>query len=41
MSKQIPIGLLFSVTGTDKNIGIDALDGAMMALEEVNADPQL
>ncbi|TDQ67107.1 branched-chain amino acid transport system substrate-binding protein [Maritalea mobilis] len=39
MSKQIPIGLLFSVTGTDKNIGIDALDGAMMALEEVNADP--
>ncbi|MCF4099343.1 transporter substrate-binding protein [Maritalea mediterranea] len=39
MSKQIPIGLLFSVTGTDKNIGIDALDGAMMALEDVNADP--
>lgn len=39
MSKQIPIGLLFSITGTDKYVGIDALDGALMALEEVNADP--
>ncbi|WP_299348626.1 transporter substrate-binding protein [uncultured Maritalea sp.] len=39
MTVDIPIGLLFSVSGTDKRIGIDALDGALMALEEVNADP--
>jgi len=39
MTISIPIGLLFSVSGTDKRIGIDALDGALMALEEVNADP--
>ncbi len=39
MTSNFPIGLLFSVSGVDKRIGIDALDGALMALEEVNADP--
>jgi ABC-type branched-subunit amino acid transport system substrate-binding protein len=33
------IGLLYSTTGPYGAIGRDALDGAMMALDEVNADP--
>ncbi|HYE00243.1 MAG TPA: transporter substrate-binding domain-containing protein [Alphaproteobacteria bacterium] len=34
-----PIGLLYSTTGDYAAIGRDALDGALMALDEVNADP--
>lgn len=36
---EYPIGLLYSTTGTYAAIGRDALDGALMALDEVNADP--
>ena len=38
MRREIPLGLLFSVTGTDGEIGVDALDGARLAVEEINSD---
>ncbi len=38
MSREIPLGLLYSVTGTYGAIGRDALDGATMAIEEINRD---
>ncbi|WP_282606076.1 transporter substrate-binding domain-containing protein [Pelagibius sp. Alg239-R121] len=38
MRREIPLGLLYSVTGTYGAIGRDALDGALLALEEINRD---
>ncbi|NRA87857.1 MAG: transporter substrate-binding domain-containing protein [Rhizobiales bacterium] len=38
MKKEIPLGLLFSVTGTYGAIGRDLFDGALMAIEEINDD---
>ena len=38
MRREIPLGLLYSVTGTYGAIGQDALDGATMAIEEINRD---
>ncbi|WP_207460065.1 transporter substrate-binding domain-containing protein [Azospirillum sp. SYSU D00513] len=35
------VGLLFSTTGTYAALGQDGLDGALMALDEVNSDPSL
>ena len=39
MRTSYAIGLLYSTTGPYGAIGRDALDGALMALDEVNADP--
>ncbi|MEH6633439.1 MAG: transporter substrate-binding protein [Halopseudomonas aestusnigri] len=39
MRREIPVGLLYSTTGAYNLIGQDCLDGALMALEEVNANP--
>ena len=36
---DIPLAILFSTTGAYSAIGREALDGALMALSEVNADP--
>lgn len=36
---RIPVGLLYSTSGTYAAIGRDCLDGAVMALAEINADP--
>ncbi|MBL1421604.1 MAG: transporter substrate-binding domain-containing protein [Alphaproteobacteria bacterium] len=38
MRKEIPLGLLYSVTGTYGAIGRDLLDGALMAIDEINED---
>ena len=38
MRRDIPLGLLYSVTGTYAAIGRDALDGALLAIDEVNSD---
>ncbi|MQX36335.1 transporter substrate-binding protein [Roseospira navarrensis] len=38
-STDHPVGLLYSTTGSYAAIGRDALDGALMAVDEVNADP--
>ena len=38
MGQEIPLGLLYSVTGTYGAIGRDALDGARLALNEINGD---
>jgi len=38
MSSEIPVGLLYSTTGTYGVIGRDCLDGALKALEEINAN---
>jgi len=38
MRREIPLGLLYSVTGTYGAIGQDLLDGALMAIDEINAD---
>lgn len=35
----IPLAILYSTTGSYSTIGREALDGALMALAEVNADP--
>ncbi|MFD2205352.1 transporter substrate-binding protein [Kiloniella antarctica] len=37
MRREIPLGLLYSTTGAYNLIGQDCLDGALMALEEINA----
>lgn len=37
--QDIPIGLLYSTSGTYQAMGQDALDGALLGLEEVNQDP--
>lgn len=39
MRREIPLGLLYSVTGTYGAIGRDALDGALLAVDEINGDP--
>lgn len=39
MRRDIALGLLYSVTGTYGAIGRDALDGARLALDEINAEP--
>lgn len=39
-SGEIPLGILYSVTGTYSLIGQACLDGARLGLEEVNADPR-
>ncbi len=36
--REVPLGLLYSVTGTYGAIGRDAQDGAMLALEEINSN---
>jgi ABC-type branched-subunit amino acid transport system substrate-binding protein len=36
--QDIPLGLLYSVTGTYGAIGRDILNGALLALEEINGD---
>ncbi|MHA1566996.1 MAG: transporter substrate-binding domain-containing protein [Alphaproteobacteria bacterium] len=41
MEQEIPLGLLYSVTGTYGAIGRDALDGARLALNEINADENI
>jgi len=38
--REIPLGILYSVTGTYSQIGQACLDGARLGLEEVNADPR-
>ncbi|MEO3428563.1 transporter substrate-binding domain-containing protein [Pelagibius sp. CAU 1746] len=40
MSGEIPLGILFSVTGTYSLIGQACLAGARLGLEEVNGDPR-
>lgn len=35
----IPIGVVFSVTGSYRTVGQEMLNGALLALEEVNNDP--
>ncbi|GAB4394675.1 MAG: transporter substrate-binding domain-containing protein [Kiloniellaceae bacterium] len=39
-SGEIPLGILYSVTGTYSLIGQACLDGARLGLEEVNDDPR-
>ncbi len=41
MNLEIPIGLLYSTTGTYKAMGCEALDGALLGLHEVNNDPTI
>ena len=41
MNLEIPIGLLYSTTGTYKAMGREALDGALLGLQEVNNDPAI
>lgn len=41
MKHKIPIGLLYSTTGTYQAMGHEALDGALLGLEEVNNDPTI
>jgi len=36
---SIPIGVVFSVTGSYRTVGQEMLNGALLALEEVNNDP--
>ncbi|MBB4285198.1 transporter substrate-binding protein [Roseospira goensis] len=38
-TRTYPVGLLYSTTGTYAAIARDALDGALMAVDEINADP--
>jgi len=38
--REIPLGILYSVTGTYSLIGQACLDGARLGLEEVNGDPR-
>ena len=38
MGHRVPIGLLYSVTGTYGAMGKDAQDGAFLAIDEVNGD---
>ena len=40
VSGEIPLGVLYSVTGTYSLIGQACLDGARLGLEEVNRDPR-
>lgn len=40
MPGEIPLGILYSVTGTYSRIGQACLDGARLGLEAVNADPR-
>lgn len=37
----IPIGVIFSVTGSYATVGQEMLNGTLLALEEINADPRL
>ena len=39
-AREIPLGILYSVTGTYSLIGQACLDGARLGLEEVNRDPR-
>jgi len=39
MVHEIPIGLLYSTTGTYQSMGSEALDGALLGLDEINNDP--
>ncbi len=39
MVLEVPIGLLYSTTGTYQAMGREALDGALLGLHEVNNDP--
>jgi len=41
MMHEIPIGLLYSTTGTYKAIGREALDGALLGIHEVNSNPDI
>jgi len=41
MVHEIPIGLLYSTTGTYQAMGREALDGALLGLREVNNDPDI
>src|ERR1700752_4518238 len=36
---SIPIGVVFSVTGSYRTVGQEMLNGALLALEDVNNDP--
>ena len=36
----IPVGVLFSVTGSYRTIGEELLNGALLAIEEINASPR-
>lgn len=36
---SIPVGVIFSVTGSYRTVGQEMLNGALLALEEVNRDP--
>lgn len=38
MTREIPVGLLYSTTGDYDLIGRDCLAGAVMALKEINID---
>ncbi len=38
MRREISLGLLYSVTGTYGAMGRDSLDGALLALDEINGD---
>ena len=37
---SIPIGVVFSVTGSYRTVGQEMLNGALLAIEEVNSDPR-
>lgn len=36
---SVPVGLVFSCTGSYRTVGEELLNGALLAIEEVNADP--